>query len=208
MYTYIYIPMLSNVSCGSCRAGSTFGGARSIWPLARPSLDRPSLDGPDRASLDEPRRARSSQPRRPSSVQSRPRRSLEGPTGRLDTILGRFGVYLGGSEALALERARARSTFDEIDFFRLGDRFGVDFVPADAFWRALWPSLSALLGHLGRSLGAPGGPERAFGGSWGDSWQLLGVSWGAFGRSWALLGASWTLFCRLGVDLESIFGGF
>ena len=52
---------------------------------------------------------------------------------RLDTILGRFGVNLGGSETLALERARARSTFDEIDFFRLGDRLGVDFVPPDAF---------------------------------------------------------------------------
>ena len=84
---------------------------------------------------------------------------------RLDTILGRFGVNLGGSETLALERARARSTFDEIDFFRLGDRLGVDFVVPGASWGALWPSLGALLGHLDRSWDAPGGLERAIGGS-------------------------------------------
>ena len=74
-------------------------------------------------------------------------------------------MVLAFPERPAAERAPARSTFDEIDFFRLGDRLGVDFVVPGAFWGALWPSLSALLGHLGRSLGAPGGPERAFGGS-------------------------------------------
>ena len=105
---------------------------------------------------------------------------------RLDTILGRFGINLGGSETLALERARARSTFDEIDFFRLGDRLGLDFVTPDALLGSSLAFSERSLGSLGRSCGAPGGPERALGGSWGDFWGSRGR---LLGRSLALLGS-------------------
>ena len=85
-------------------------------------------------------------------------------------------------------RSGSRSTFDEIDLFRVGIVLGLDFARHE-------PTLGSSLALSGRSLGvlrhswgAPGGLKGALGGSWGVS---CGSPGRLLGCSWALLGALW-----------------
>ena len=81
-----------------------------------------------------------------------------------------FQVGFGAVQsAPRIGRSESRSTFDEFDFFRLGNVFWLDFGSPE---RAL-ESSTALSGHclglLSRSRGIPVALKGGLGARWGDS---------------------------------------
>ena len=78
-------------------------------------------------------------------------------------------------------RGGARSTFNKIQLFRFGDRFGIDFAPPEA-------SLGSSLALPGALWGAWVALGAALVGSMGALGASSGVSWNGLGRSGRLLG--------------------
>ena len=127
-------------------------------------------------------------PRRPESTPVARRRRLRhlratkgyrggrstGSRDRLGTILGRFGVDLGGGEVPGTSAGPSRGAlFANLTFFASEADLGSILPLPRSLWRALWPPLGALwavLVALGTPLWAPKG---VLGDAWGPSWSAF-----------------------------------
>ena len=129
---------------------------------------------------------------RPASVAEGPRVAFEraksieeASRGGRGNDLERFQRDFGRSGELRsarfIGRGGARSTFNKIQLFRFGDRFGIDFAPPEA-------SLGSSLALPGALWGAWVALGAALVGSMGALGASSGVSWNGLGRSGRLLG--------------------
>ena len=90
----------------------------------------------------------------------RPNRIEEDAQGAQEFTLEHSGLILerfeGVQSAPRIGRAESRSTFAEIDFFRLGDPLSRDFGSPETSQERFWALSGRSLGSLGRSWASPG----------------------------------------------------